>query len=50
MQSQNIFLFFTFVLLVTCCTFEGHTPKSQASLKQSVKQANVYHLTQNSVQ
>jgi hypothetical protein len=50
MHSQNIFLFFTFVLLVTCCTFEGRTTESQASLKQSVKQANIYLLTQNSVQ
>ena len=50
MHSQNIFLFFTFVLLVTCCTFEGHTPKSQASLKPLVKPSNVFQLTQNSVQ
>jgi hypothetical protein len=50
MHTQNIFLFFTFVVLVACCTFEGHTPKSQASLKQLAKQSNVFHLTQNSVQ
>ncbi len=48
MHSQNLFLFFTFVLIVTCCTFEAHLPRSQDSIKSFSKQLTVSRLIRSS--
>jgi hypothetical protein len=48
MQSKNLFLFFTFVLLVTCCTFETYSQKAQPSMKQLAKKSRIFQLIQAS--
>ena len=48
MHSKDLFLFFTFVLLVTCCTFEAHPSKPKLSKINPAKHSNVFHLVQAS--